>query len=146
MKSNPSHFYAKFHLGTPTFYTHPSDCDLPMITLSDIHKLSEVYLYLTTSNYAPLDCEYEEIASLLREVEELMKSLRQQLALDDERMESLIIVWHGDPYAGLTGEDYSALHETYKFIELHRPVLSTICQTPPEIIGEILLHTLSWDD
>ncbi|KAK0437653.1 hypothetical protein EV421DRAFT_1738885 [Armillaria borealis] len=113
-----------------------------MITPSDIHKLSEVYRHLTTSNNAPLDCEYKEIASLLREAEELMKSLRQQLALDDERMESLIIAWHGDPYAGPTGEDYSALHETYKFIELHQPVLSTIRQMPPEI----LLHTLSRDD
>ncbi len=146
MKSNPSHFYAKFRRGTLTFYIHPSDRDLPMITPSDNHKISEVYRHLTTSNYASLDCEYEEVASLLREVEESMKSLRQQLALDDERMESLIIAWRGDPYAGPTGEDYSALHETYKFVELHRPVLFTIRQLPPEIVGELLLHTLSRDD
>ncbi|KAK0445848.1 hypothetical protein EV421DRAFT_296510 [Armillaria borealis] len=117
-----------------------------MIAPFKFHKFSQTYLHLTTSNYSPLDCESEEIEHLLGEAQTTMEGLRHQLALDDDEMERLIIAWHDDDCSQATEEKYSALREVYNFIEHHRPVLAAVRRLPPEIIGEILLHTLSWDD
>ncbi|PBK95892.1 hypothetical protein ARMGADRAFT_752448 [Armillaria gallica] len=117
-----------------------------MITPSEFYKFSQTYLHLTTSNYSPLDCESEEIEHLLGEAQTTMEGLRHQLALDDNEMERLIIAWRDDDYSQTTEEKYSALCEVYNFVRHHRPVLAAVRRLPPEIIGEIFLHTLSWDD
>ncbi|KAK0244661.1 hypothetical protein EDD85DRAFT_207378 [Armillaria nabsnona] len=117
-----------------------------MITPSKFYKFSQTYLHLTTSNCSPLDCESEEIEHLLGEAQTTMEGLRHQLALDDGEMERLIIAWHDDDCLQATEEKYSALCEVYSFIRHHRPVLAAVRRLPPEIIGEIFLHTLSWDD
>ncbi|KAK0187060.1 hypothetical protein F5146DRAFT_1004029 [Armillaria mellea] len=101
-----------------------------MITPSKFYKLSQTYLHLTTSNYSPLDCEFEEIEHLLEEAQTTMEGLRHQLTLDDDEMERLIIAWHDNDCSQATEEKYLAL---FRWL-------------PPEIIGEILLYTLSWDD
>ncbi|KAK0189531.1 hypothetical protein F5146DRAFT_1001786 [Armillaria mellea] len=117
-----------------------------MIAPSKFYKLSQTYLHLTASNYSPLDCESEEIEHLLGEAQTTMEDLRHQLALDDDEMERLIIAWHDDDCSQATEGKYSALCEVYNFIKHHRPVLAAVRRLPPEIIGEILLYTLSWDD
>ncbi|PBK95860.1 hypothetical protein ARMGADRAFT_1010768 [Armillaria gallica] len=117
-----------------------------MITPSKFHKFSQTYLHLTASNYSPLDCESEEIGHLLEEAQTTMEGLRHQLALDDDEMERLIIAWHDNDCSQATEEKYSALREVYNFIRHHRPVLAAVRRLPPEIISEIFLHTLSWDD
>lgn len=109
-----------------------------MLTLPRLTEYSQTYIHLTSSNDPPLDCEKEEVKYLLAEAQDAMKHLHHQSWTKDEEFEGLTT-----GYGERLENDRAAL---CNFIKCHQPVVSAVRRLPPEIIGEVFLHTLSWDD
>ncbi|KAK0207176.1 hypothetical protein IW262DRAFT_1536787 [Armillaria fumosa] len=106
-----------------------------MLSLPHLLEDSKTYTHLTSSNDCPQDCEQEEIKHLLAAAQDTLKHIQRRPYGENEGLTIGCLERQETDRAALCN-----------FIRRHQSVISAVRRLPPEIISEIFLHTLSWDD